>query len=1627
MKNIKKLNVYFKVGIVMSIFIMLSLSTIYLYKNSSKFEDVLSNKNSELIPYNSNAQVIDEKTNNPSFLYLSDLTPLRARVGWGRLGIDKDASGNPLKLKVENSLFTFEKGLFAHASSELIYDLTSYDNYYKYFTSFIGINASSNAGNGVTYHFYTSNDNSNYTEVGDPIVKKPSEAATYVEIPLNNAKYLKLVINDNGANGNDHSIFADPKLVNSLDRNFAIPDADSYDVEIKNKYNNQNITNDLEFTLLKKELVKKVGKYTINSFYNESDKNKACLNWLLNNQDVLRYYILGGNPDGGYYSSLNELSRLYDAYKDDFKITDRTKYNTVLGDLYTRMAVTLSLTHSTRVALWMQPGAKENQSDSVTRYRIFKNLHKNNKFRINDAIDVTRWFENYNVEDMRFVMNNAIDDEEILWLNEYVQYKIDTEPNRAWITPHPHMAYVWPNYGNPVFYDDANYNYFNDLFSVNGKKLYDYGISRGTSNYKLYKLWMNFRNKFGTGAVCGGISKSGSNIRATHGIPATVIGQPGHAALLYYTEDAQGKGYWGIDNDVSGWTLSEKGERMLLGWGNQSFARGSYQVVYMALAQEALNDYDNFKNAEEMLMLAKSYDSNLVKKEELIRKAINIQPINIDAWYELINLYNSTTNKSENDYYNLALDLAENLKYFPLPMYHLTNLVKSKFTTSEGIYKFALLQGRILKEASTVPNNSADAYYVYQPSLTRIEANYLLGKTDNSIASFSFDGNDAGKIVLSSRFDGNGIRWDYSLDGKQTWKEVSFIGEEEHKLRLTEKEIRSITAENDIYVHIVGVDYSENNLYKIDITEGTLPPSIFASDLENRIIGINMGTEWRYNEKGAWVSYSKESPDLTGNKTVQIRQAATGTRLASTPSELYNFTMDNYPDTRKYVPVSHLSIEGVSTEATGQGGAAVNAIDGNYNTRWHSAWNGTDTERYIIIKLDNPIYLSAVEFVPAGGGNGKIYDGTIYGSMDGKNYEELTSLKNLTYKNQVNTLGDIPDNIKSFEIENPKEVQYVKIVNNRSNANWFTARNFNFYQDITLNPHPTAGIAYSTTSATKSSVIARLVNPSTKITITNNNGSDSYVFDKNGSFTFEFVDENGKKGTATANVSWIDKNIPTADIKYNLDNDQKIAILLNNISEDVYLLDKNNNKINYLEVKDGKVFNINYLNHDGNVYKSVELNDDGKINKIIYKNNTNRVLEVDSYVTYLKDGQVESEECYNKDGEIVNISDSDLETLRNLNQVIANPLEHTFETAEEYEFKLVDKANNMAIKSIKVDYDNDDIVASDLTYDITSLTNKNVKASINAYVIDKEGIKKDATVVGDKVHEFKENGKFAFNYKNSGNDYHIFEHVANVSWIDKKIPTAKVQYQNNGKEVVATLTRESEEIIIVNNGGNRNYTFKENGEFMFEFVDLAGNKGTALAKVDSLNKKTNVDVVYDVVDPTKGSVTATLVSNGRIFITNNNGKNTYTFNQNGTFTFEYIDEEGNIGKKDATVSWIITDDVYTPPSVPDSPLEITYNSSNNTTNNSTNKKKPSKKNNNKTDTIINNDTSSNSFNVDSSSSSNSNEDKTITPKSKNKVKEEEEETKVTVTNKDRLKQHALEFIVIGVLISGIIVVKSRKK
>ncbi|MCX6731998.1 MAG: fibronectin type III domain-containing protein, partial [Candidatus Roizmanbacteria bacterium] len=87
---------------------------------------------------------------------------------------------------------------------------------------------------------------------------------------------------------------------------------------------------------------------------------------------------------------------------------------------------------------------------------------------------------------------------------------------------------------------------------------------------------------------------------------------------------------------------------------------------------------------------------------------------------------------------------------------------------------------------------------------------------------------------------------------------------------------------------------------------------------------------------------------------------------------------------------------------------------------------------------------------------------------------------------------------------------------------------------------PTATITYSTTVPTNGDATATLV-PSETVTVTNNGGSTSYVFTANGSFTFNFTDNAGNTGTATATVSNIDKTAPATPLLTAPTNNQYLA------------------------------------------------------------------------------------------------------------------------------------------------------------------------------------------------------------------------------------------------------------------------------------------------------------------------------------------------------------------------------------------------------------------------------------------------------------------------------------------------------
>ena len=1105
-------------------------------------------------------------TEDSEYIYLSDISYIKdksfAPSGESIL-LDRNKANDLITLKVNNTSTPFIKGICAWATSEIVYDLSEYN--YDYFTSYIGVDISEQSNyfnGGAKFYVYTSDDGIDWKEQYKSGVFYGWSEAEFIKIDIKDANYLKLVADENQEYAGDwwskwydETVFANAKLIkeNYVEDNSNydfIKTVTEYNEIIKNHYGDE-ISGDYELTLLQREFVNNVGYAVLQALAKSSDEYKETIYWLINNKETLKLYLIAGKPEGTYYNSIKVLSDLYTTYKDDLANENKTEYGTTLGDLYCRMMLSLSLTESGNVYLWIDG---VNHSDAITRYEIYKKLHMH-EGQAEELIE-NKEFESLTVEEMRWVMNTIIDDEEILWLNDYVR----NEKNGA-TGPYDYITYTFNyNYNLDKYYDPENYEQWDEK----------YNLSEFNITYKKGqpKLWIVFEE----GAVCGGLSKTGSCIWGAYkGLPNTCVSQPGHCAYIYYTQDENGNGIWNLGNDISGWGQSGRTEhlnvRTMNDWGNGSYTKG-WNASYILLAQAAQNEYEKYEKAEEILMLAKVYSDDKEKLEEIYRDAIAVEKINFDAWLGLVNLYNSDSTKTEEDYYKLAEEIAETYTYYPQPMYDLLNLIKPHMISVEYQTILSLLETRTLTTATQA--TKADSI---QPNAVKQVANALLGNIDTSIANFSFDGENAGSIVLSSRFDGVDVAWDYSLDGGKTW-----TLSEEHVLPLTDEQIKSISVETDIKVHIMGVDYSEENVYIIDIQNSSgLPSNLYANDLENKLIGATSAMQWKYEETDEWTSYSEAEPDLTGDKSVIVRMGATGVHLADTNTKTYSFTEDNQPDTQKYISIDKLSVYQVSSEEPGHNSSAQNAIDGNINTIWHSNWSGQDSDRYITIKLDEPIYLSALEYVPRqSGNNGRIKNGKVLVSMDGEEWTEVATITN--WANNANS--------KIVKINEPVRTQYVKLVateNYGDGRNFISAAMINLYEDVTKNVKPTAEIVYDIKELTNTNVTATLIYDSDNITITNNSGKDTYVFTENDDFTFEFVDKNGNKGEATATVNWIDKIIPTATIYYDIEDetDQPVTATISDFSEKVTIIN-NSGKDTYTFEKNG-TFKFEFKDEAGNI------------------------------------------------------------------------------------------------------------------------------------------------------------------------------------------------------------------------------------------------------------------------------------------------------------------------------------------------------------------------------------------------------------------------------------------------------------
>ena len=329
------------------------------------------------------------------------------------------------------------------------------------------------------------------------------------------------------------------------------------------------------------------------------------------------------------------------------------------------------------------------------------------------------------------------------------------------------------------------------------------------------------------------------------------------------------------------------------------------------------------------------------------------------------------------------------------------------------------------------------------------------------------------------------------------------------------------------------------------------------------------------------------------------------------------------------------------------------------------------------------------------------------------------------------------------------------------------------------------------------------VTPSETVTY-QNVGGNTHTFTSNGSFTFVYTDNAGNADSTIATVSNIDKTNPTATVSYDI-----TTLTSSNVTATV----TPSEQVTYQNVGGNKhVFTSN-----GNftfIFTDMAGNQDSVIATVSNIDNSKPTASIAYSVTVPTNGNVTATATASEEVTYQNVGGNT----------------HTFTVNGSFTFVFTDNAGNQdSVVATVSNIDKTNPTAT-VAYDITSPTNTDVVATVTpSEIVTYQS-------VGGNTHTFTANGSFTFVFTDAaGNQDSILSTVSNI---DKILPVGSLVYSSTiptNQDVVATLSA-SEEIVITNNGGSNEFKFIQNGSFVFEFTDAAGNANTATAEVSNIDK-----------------------------------------------------------------------------------------------------------------------------------------------------------------------------------------------
>lgn len=644
---------------------------------------------------------VDQRVLDGEYVRLTDIpidySKSFVESGYGLIE-NRNNLGSFITLRVDDMIRTFEYGVSAWATSEVFYDISKYSQDFDYLTAYVGSeyhNTTDYLNLGAYMFISTSTDGVTWERQYSSSLKTSFNNADFVKIPISGVNYIKLEGDKNGSswwsNYYDEVCFADPKLIKEsyVDDTYVDPGLITVEeLDAKIKAYDIDKTNDQAYQLMtmQRTLIAKAG-YTDLDYYLGTDTDfKKAFEWIFDDYENLKDYMLGGDPDGNYMSALLVWRDLYKEFYNDLYDTgsdSRVKY----AELYKTMLFTLSLTHSVRVGHWLynmsyKEPTTSNSSYANERYSIFKKLYHA------DLLDNTI-FPYLEIEEMRFVMNNIIDDESIEWLNWYI-----TDSAQKGISKYHHVAYLSGyNYWDEKYYSDENYDYWDEKYNFDM-----YGMAYDP----IYpKNWVVYEE----GAVCGGISKTGSNHEGVFGVPSSVVSQPGHAAYIDYRLNSDGDAYWTVLNNLSGWQQSGRTEklatRMPNGWGDGSYAR-NYPASYIFLTQDSMNNFDDYEKSQLVLFQVETFADDLTRLESIYNESLSYYDKNFNSWLGLTYLYTENEIKSEEELMDLINDIGNTLQYFPYPCHDLLAILETHLSTPNYQLIYTMLVEKWITAAEEV-------------------------------------------------------------------------------------------------------------------------------------------------------------------------------------------------------------------------------------------------------------------------------------------------------------------------------------------------------------------------------------------------------------------------------------------------------------------------------------------------------------------------------------------------------------------------------------------------------------------------------------------------------------------------------------------------------------------------------------------------------------------------------------------------------------------------------------------------------------------------------------------------------------------------------------------------------------